>query len=287
MINIGKTSGFCKGVELSVSKTKEYLEKYKKIYCLGELVHNKEVVSNLEKKGLIVINNLNEVEDNSNVILRAHGVSISVYKEAKERNINILDLTCPKVLKIHNEVKKYQENGYFIILIGSKLHPETIGTISFAKEKSFIIEQLEDIKECIKVIEENKYNHIVVFVQTTFSKDIFKEITEKLSKELINKDLIIKNTICNATSSRQDECKKLSNQNDCMIIIGGKHSSNTKKLYDIASSINENTYIIETINDLDISKIKDKKSIGIMAGASTPKESIDNVIKILNHEDLK
>jgi len=117
MINIGKTSGFCKGVELSVSKTKEYLEKYKKIYCLGELVHNKEVVSNLEKKGLIVINNLNEVEDNSNVILRAHGVSVSVYKEAKERNINILDLTCPKVLKIHNQVQEFSENNYFIFLL--------------------------------------------------------------------------------------------------------------------------------------------------------------------------
>lgn len=278
MINIAKTAGFCGGVSTSINKTKEYLNTYKNLYCLGELVHNKEVVTSLTNNGLKVVNSLDEVEDNSNVILRAHGVPKKVYEEAANRNINLLDLTCPKVLKIHKEIKEYSDNNYFVILIGSKTHPETIGSISYANN-GYVIEDESDIEECI-----NKINtkDIVIFSQTTYSKEKFNKITSILKDKLQDKNLIINNTICNATSIRQDECMKMSKENDCMIIIGGKNSSNTKKLYDISSSNCKNTYLIETVKDLDINKITNFNNIGIMAGASTPKESIDEVVNAIN-----
>ena len=283
MIEIGKYAGFCGGVINSVVKSEKSLKEYKKLYCLGEIVHNKQVVEDLQKKGLIFIESLGEVEENSNVIIRAHGVPQSVYEEGKQRNINLIDLTCPKVLKIHEEVEKYQKKGYSIILVGSKKHPEVIGTISFAGKDSYIVEIKEDLP-CVLEKLKGKEN-IAVFAQTTYSLKQFEEIEKELKERLLSSNLVIRNTICDATSLRQEECKKMAKEKDCMIIIGGKNSSNTKKLYEVAEEYCPNIYLIETIEDLDLEQMKDYKEIGIMAGASTPKSCIEEVFN--NLQSLK
>lgn len=275
MIKVGKFAGFCGGVTNSVTKTEKYLEEYKKLYCLGELVHNKQVIESLEAKGLKTIESLSEVDDNSTVIIRAHGVANTIYEEAKDRNINLLDLTCPKVLKIHDKVSEYKDKNYFIILVGSKIHPEVIGTISFCGNKSIVIEKLEEVEDLLKEIKDNNYQDVVIFAQTTIKESLFNEIVEKL-KEKIN-NLVVENTICNATHLRQQECLEMAKSNDCMIIIGGKNSSNTKKLYEVSISVCPNTYLVETYKELDFEELNKYQNIGIMAGASTPKESIDEV----------
>lgn len=280
MIEIGKYAGFCGGVTNSVKKTEKALEEYKKIYCLGELVHNKQVVEKLEEKGLIVVKDLEEVEDNSNVIIRAHGITKEVYDKAKKRNINLIDLTCPKVLKIHDQVSSYRDKDYYIILVGTKTHPEVIGTISFCGDNSVVVENIDELDEIIKSINKEK---VVVFAQTTYKESLFNEITSYLKEKLVDKDLVIENTICNATHLRQEECKKMAKNKDCMIIIGGKNSSNTKKLYEVSKEYCNNTYLIETVDELNKEELKNYKNIGIMAGASTPKESINDVLNLLDN----
>ena len=276
MIEIGKYAGFCGGVINSVVKSEKALDEYEKLYCLGEIVHNKQVVEDLENKGLVFIESLEEVEDNSNVIIRAHGVPKEVYEEASIRNIKLIDLTCPKVLKIHNEVKQVTDAGYSTILVGSKKHPEVIGTISYASSDSVIVESIEELKE----IDIKNKEKIAVFVQTTYSVKSFEKM-EKYLKDF--KNIQIHNTICDATNLRQEECKNMAKTKDCMIIIGGKNSSNTKKLYEVAKEFCKNTYIIETKNDLNIKEMKEYKNIGIMAGASTPKNSIEEVFNLLQN----
>ena len=279
MIKVGKYAGFCGGVTNSVTKTEKYLNEYNNLYCLGELVHNKQVIESLEEKGLKTIESLAEVEDNSNVIIRAHGVANSIYEEASKRNINLIDLTCPKVLKIHDKVSEYRDKGYFIILVGSKAHPEVIGTISFCGDKSIVIEDLNDIEEVNTIIKSNNYKDVVIFAQTTIKESLFDEIVDCLKENI--KNLVVENTICNATHLRQQECLEMAKTSDCMIIIGGKNSSNTKKLYEVASSVCPNTYLVETYKELDFNELKKYENIGIMAGASTPKTSIDEVVNNL------
>ena len=279
MIKVGKYAGFCGGVTNSVTKTEKYLNEYNNLYCLGELVHNKQVIESLEEKGLKTIESLAEVEDNSNVIIRAHGVANSIYEEASKRNINLIDLTCPKVLKIHDKVSEYRDKGYFIILVGSKAHPEVIGTISFCGDKSIVIEDLNDIEEVNNIIKSNNYKDVVIFAQTTIKESLFDEIVDCLKENI--QDLVVENTICNATHLRQQECLEMAKISDCMIIIGGKNSSNTKKLYEVASSVCPNTYLVETYKEIDFNELKKYENIGIMAGASTPKTSIDEVVNNL------
>lgn len=280
-IEIGKTAGFCGGVTNSVNKSYKALKETEKVYCLGELVHNKEVIRKLTEEGLTFIDTLDEVEDNSTVIIRAHGVEENTYKLAEKKKLNLIDLTCPKVLKIHEEVTKYKDNNYFIVLIGNKNHPEVIGTISFCGSNSFVLESVEELDKCLNKIKSSNLENVVIFAQTTFSLNKFESLVSELQLKLNNK-VEVKNTICNATSIRQKECESMSKKKDCMIIIGGANSSNTKKLYDIAKENCENVSLIENINDLDKQSIINYKDIGIMAGASTPKEMVDEVIKYLS-----
>ena len=220
-IIIGKTAGFCYGVKRAVDGAIEESKKNKKTYCLGELVHNKEVIEDLKNKGIKIIEDINEAKDkNAKVILRAHGVEKNIYEKAKINNLELVDYTCSNVLKIHKIAEEYANKGYYIILTGAEKHPEVIG----------------------------------------------------------------KNTICLATETRQKETEKLSKQVELMIIIGGKNSSNTKKLYEIAKQNCHNSISVEngkeaeeTLKNMDLSTIE---KVGIMAGASTPKESIDEVIEV-------
>ena len=255
-----------------------------KTACLGELVHNGEVIKKLEKLGLSVVENIEDSK--SKVIIRAHGISKDIYKKAEALNIEVFDFTCPFVLKIHNIAEEYSKKGYYIFLIGGKKHPETIGTISFCGKNSCIIEKEEEIKEAIKKLEESKIKKLLIIVQTTFSLEKFSSFVEKIKNEISDDiKLEIKNTICSATKIRQEETANISKEVECMIIIGGKNSSNTKKLYDISKENCENTLIIETKNELNIDEIKKFKKIGIMAGASTPNDSIEDVIELIKSNE--
>lgn len=281
-IKVGKLAGFCGGVINSVSKTDKILEDGKKTYCLGELVHNKQVVDKLESKGLVLIESLDEVEDCSRVIIRAHGVTKDIYELANKKNLKVIDLTCPNVLRIHEKAIKLVEEDFFIVLIAQKDHPEAIGTISFCGKDSVILEDKNGISEVIRLFENSSKTKLAVISQTTYSMIKFDELVEELKNQLSEYELNIDNTICSATELRQKETSKLANEVDAMIIIGGKNSSNTKKLYDIASSKCGNTFIVETINDLD-TDMTCYDVVGVMAGASTPKESIDDVVRYLEN----
>lgn len=279
-IIVGKTAGFCYGVKRAVDGANEEIKKQKKTYCLGEIVHNKEVVKKLEQKGMKFIEKLEEAEKNTNVIIRAHGVPKEIYENADEKKINLIDLTCTKVLNIHKIVEEYNERGYFIVLCGSKNHPENIGTISYCPNNNFILENEKQIEFLLNYIEENKIRKILLIAQTTYSTEKFI-IIEKELKENIgeNIEVIAKNTICMATQLRQEETKEISQKVEYMIIIGGKNSSNTKKLFDISQKYCKQSICIENSKELDENELKQYKNIGIMAGASTPKESIEEVLK--------
>ena len=279
---IGKTAGFCYGVENAVSKTIKVLEENKsnKVYCIGEIVHNGEVVKRLKNLGLTVIESVDDLEYsedfNNKVIIRAHGVSKDVYKKLEELNYECLDLTCPNVLGIHSVAKHFVSQDKYIFLMGQKKHPEIIGIYSWCKEQSSIIETEEDIEVALEEYKLSGKREAIIITQTTFSLAKFNEFSDIIKEKI---EVEVKNTICNATRKRQDETEKMAKEVECMIIIGGVNSSNTKKLFEISKKYTD-AILIETVKDLDKSSLNKYKKIGVMAGASTPKKSIDDVINI-------
>lgn len=281
-IIIGKTAGFCFGVANAVNKTKEQLKDKKNIFCLGELVHNKQVTQELENEGLVFIDDICGARED--IIIRAHGEKKETYDRARNLGLNLIDLTCPKVTRIHNIAEEYANRGYYIFLIGNKSHAETIATISYCDNNSYIIENEEDIEIALKNLYQSKINKLVILSQTTFSLDKFSKIVDLVSKEIEDKniELEVKKTICDATRLRQEETKELSSKVDMMIIIGGRHSSNTNKLYEIAKINCDNSILVESSLEIDKEEVKKHNKIGIMAGASTPKKSIEAVVEMLN-----
>ena len=281
-ILVGKTAGFCYGVKRAIDGAKSEIKKSKDpIYCLGEIVHNKQVVEELENEGITFIEDIKNAKGNT--IIRAHGVSEEIYKEAEKRNIELKDYTCSNVLKIHKIAEEYSKKGYYVFLCGSKKHPENIGTKSYCKENSYIIEKEDDTLKALEKLEKTGIKKLLLISQTTYSLEKFYIIEEIIRNELPkNIELVVKNTICKATELRQKETEELSKKVDSMIIIGGKNSSNTKKLYEIASKNCKNTICIETKDEFKKKLYKDSEKIGIMAGASTPQKSIDEVVNFLN-----
>lgn len=276
-IIIGKTAGFCAGVRNAVKKAEdELIETKEKIYCLGELVHNQQVVEKLENKGLNTIENIEDAKGKT--IIRAHGIPKEIYEKARKNNIELIDLTCPKVLQIHKIAEEYSKKGYYIIFVGVDKHPEAIGTISFCGKNSYLLKDIEDVTKCIEQVKKSNNNKILVIAQTTYSLTKFEEIQKEIISRLKdNYEIEVKNTICTATKIRQEETNKISKEVEYMIIIGGKNSSNTKKLYEISKANCKNVISVEIAKDLNLEEIKKYKKIGIMAGASTPNESIEEI----------
>ena len=278
---IGKTAGFCFGVERAVEGAISELKKDKAIYCLGEIVHNKEVINALEKQGLNFIETLDEGKNK--VIIRAHGVKKEIYERAKDKGIELLDLTCPKVLKIHKIAEEYANKGYYIFLIGKKEHPETIGTVSYCGENVYTIESYEGADEALNNFIQKKMNKVLVICQTTFSLAEYQKIVNFITSKLDNDiEIEIKNTICSATKLRQEETLEIASKVDAMIIIGGKNSSNTNKLYEISKKLTQ-TFIVENKEEISFEQIKKYNKIGIMTGASTPKKSIEEIVEFLHN----
>ena len=273
-IIIGKTSGFCNGVENTVKRAEDALSK-EKVYCLGEIVHNERVINDLENKGMITISNIDESPDNSKVIIRAHGELKETYDKAKEKNIEIIDLTCGKIKAIRVKISK-KVGDHYIIIIGKKNHPESLGVLSFSGNNSNIIEDKEDVKEVITNFNKTNLDKIYIVSQTTFNSDKFDELVN-LIKESTNKEVEVDKTICDATSKRQNETRELSKTVDTMIIVGGKKSSNTKELEIIAKEHCDNVILIQDKEDLKDNNIVGE-NIGIMAGASTPTIVVEEII---------
>ncbi len=278
-ILVGKTAGFCFGVQNAVTKTEEELKKEDSIYCLGELVHNKQVTEELIKKGAKFIDDVEEAK--GKVIIRAHGVTKEIYEKAKKLNIQAIDLTCPKVLHVHKIAEEYSQKGYYIILTGKKTHPEVIGIVSFCGENHIVIEDELELQNAIEEFKKSACNKLLLISQTTYSMEKFGRISEKLKEKIKPENLKIINTICSSTKQRQEETEAISKQVETMIIVGGKHSSNTNKLYEIAEKNSKNVIFVETAEELEKDKIKGIQKVGIMAGASTPQISIQKVVEKL------
>ena len=260
-IIVGKYSGFCAGVKYTITRAEEELAKSKNgIYCLGEIIHNKQVTADLSKKGLKTIESIEDA--NEKVIIRAHGTSKKNYEYAKSHNIELIDLTCPNVLRIHEQVKKFSSDNYFIFLLGIKNHPEIIGTYSFCGNNSYIIENTSDITPAINCLKSSNLKNVLIISQTTFSVNLFHEIVLCIKETLDSKfNIHIEKSICNSTDMRQKEANNISKQVSLMIIIGGKNSSNTKKLYEASKTNCNNVLHIETKEELDLNFVKNFESI--------------------------
>lgn len=276
-IILGETAGFCFGVQNAVNKTIEAVSNEGKIQCLGELVHNTQVTEMLIGQGVEFIKNIENGKQK--VIIRSHGVPKGIYEKAKEKGIELIDLTCPKVLNVHKIAEKYANENWYVFLTGQPEHPETVGTMSFCGENYSIIQDKDDIKGAIEKFNKSGCKNSLLISQTTYSLSLFEDIS-KIIKETIS-NIKIQNTICNATKLRQEETAEIAKQVDLMIIVGSKHSSNSNKLYKVANENCKNTIFIETKNNIDIKYISQFSKIGIMAGASTPKQSIDEIVDII------
>ncbi len=276
---VGKYSGFCKGVNYTYIKTLECL-KDGPIYCLGELIHNEHVISELEEKGMKTIKSLNEIEDGSKVIFRAHGEAKEKYLYAKEHNIEVIDLTCEKVKLIHEKVDKAKDMS-FIVIIGKKTHPEIIGTVGFAGSNYIVIEEEQDLTELKEKVKASSLNKVYIISQTTFNSKKFDDLVKSIKELLTDYHLVIDKSICAATENRQSECEEISKKANLMIVIGSKNSSNTKELYNISIKNCNNVIFVENIEDLNNKKFNNNSTIGIVAGASAPRYLIDEVITYL------
>lgn len=273
-ITVAKSAGFCFGVQRAVDSVyKELEENSGKICTFGPIIHNEQVVEDLNKKGIEVIDTVEQLKKikEGTVVIRSHGVAKEIYDILEQQKLKMVDATCPFVKKIHNIVLDESNNGKTIIIIGNDNHPEVEGIKGWVNGEVIVINKEEQIEK-LSLPEQTK---ACIVSQTTFNHNKFKYLVEIIRKK--GYDITVVNTICNATHVRQVEAQKISSKVDGMIVIGGKNSSNTQKLYDICRNECENTFYVQTVKDLDLHELKSLKSIGITAGASTPKNIIEEV----------
>lgn len=274
-VKLAKTAGFCFGVKRAVETVYEQAAQPEQlpIYTFGPIIHNEEVTADLEKKGVRIIHSEEELRklEKGTLIIRSHGVGEHIYKMAEKQNLHLVDATCPFVKKIHKIVKEASDKGDYIIIIGSKEHPEVQGICGWCHGEYCVISTEEEARELSIPKEKN----VTVVSQTTFNLVKFKYLVAVLEKICYN--LYIVNTICNATQERQAEAREIASSVDAMIVIGGKNSSNTQKLYEICKKECGNTYYIQTLKDLSAQNFQTVCTVGITAGASTPKHIIEEV----------
>ncbi|MFQ9064702.1 MAG: bifunctional 4-hydroxy-3-methylbut-2-enyl diphosphate reductase/30S ribosomal protein S1 [Eubacterium sp.] len=279
-IILAKTAGFCFGVDRAVNLVYDLVNEGKKVCTLGPIIHNAQLVADLESKGVKIIDDISEAPQGYTVVVRTHGVEKNVLDELDNKNIDFVNATCPFVTKIHNIVKKQDENTV-VLIAGDKNHPEVLGIKSYCKGPSFVF---KDEKELEKIIQDNdigQKNSVICVAQTTFSLNEQKKC-KKIFKKLCTNCKIF-DTICNATSDRQNEAEELSKRSDAMIVVGGRHSSNTCKLRDTGEA-NCPTFLIETADELASLDLSTYNVIGVTAGASTPSVIIKEVLKSMSEE---
>lgn len=290
-IIVAKSAGFCFGVKRAVDSVYEILENFNneknseisknvKIYSIGPIIHNEKVMEDLKNKGLVEIDDIDEIKKikNSKVIIRTHGIEKNIFEVLKSNKNEIIDLTCPFVKKIHKTVEEYSEKNYKIIVIGDKNHPEVKGIVSYADTDIIAVKDENDVKN----VHFDKFDNILIVFQTTMNVKIGKKLIDIFSNLFYN--IIVCNTICNATEDRQKEVYDLSKECEAMLIIGSSNSSNTKKLYEISLSNCQNTFLLNDKTELKNIDIKNCAKIGVSAGASTPKYLIEEIITNARNE---
>ncbi|MCQ2517173.1 MAG: 4-hydroxy-3-methylbut-2-enyl diphosphate reductase [Lachnospiraceae bacterium] len=272
-VKLAKSAGFCFGVKRAVDKVYEQIETGKKIYTYGPIIHNEEVVKDLESKGVTVINSLEELKNLKEgcVIIRSHGVPKSVYDILDGNSVEYVDATCPFVKRIHSIVEKESNEGRRVIIIGNEGHPEVMGIMGWSTTPATVIESAEQIDN-LHISSDEK---LCIVSQTTFNYKKFQDLVDIFRKK--GYDVNVANTICNATEERQKEAKEIAASADVMIVVGGAHSSNSFKLYEICKKECAETYFIQTLDDLHLDLPKSVGLVGITAGASTPNNIIEEV----------
>lgn len=272
-VTVAKTAGFCFGVKRAVELVEQQASLGKQVYTYGPIIHNEEVTDALTKKGVTIVSGKEEWSrvKPGTLIIRSHGVSKQEFEEMQASGHEILDATCPFVKKIHRIVEEQSNNGRHIIVIGSAEHPEVQGIIGWCNGPVFVVENAEMAEN----LEINPGEKVCVVAQTTFNSKKFQDLVEIIEKKRY--DILVLSTICSATEERQKETSLLAQESEAMIVIGGLHSSNTRKLYEISKQQCVNTYFIQKLSDLDLNAFKSFRSVGITAGASTPNNIIQEV----------
>lgn len=266
-ITIADSAGFCFGVKRAIDLAQDIASKNKAVYTFGPLIHNPQEVSRLEKENIKVIEDYSKIEKGV-LVLRTHGIPLDIYENlSKKKNIKIVDAACPFVKKAQDIIKELSKDSEQIVIVGEKKHPEVVALVSYGKGKCLVVEDKKDVKNV------KKTDIIYIVSQTTQSPKKFEEIVNEISKI---SQVKVFNTICRATFDRQTAAEKLAKEVDVMIVIGGKNSGNTTRLYQICSNITK-TYHIENVDEIEISWFNNVKTVGITAGASTPDWIIKNI----------
>ena len=271
---LAKTAGFCFGVKRAVDTVYQQVAKSDgPIYTYGPIIHNEEVIKDMNSRGVKVLRSEEELEnlEGGTVIIRSHGVAQYIYDKLREKGANIVDATCPFVKKIHNIVFEESKKGQYIVIIGDESHPEVMGIKGWVSGPVSVIKTAEEAR----ALGTGPDTKITVVAQTTFNYIKFKELVEILSEKSYYVSVL--NTICNATKERQTEAETIAKKVDAMIVIGDKYSSNTQKLFEISKKECMNTYYIQTLDDLNMNQLRSVETVGITAGASTPKNIIEEV----------
>ena len=279
-VTLAKSAGFCFGVKRAVEMVYKEAETGKKVYTLGPIIHNEQVVQDLEQKGVRVIDTPEELSkaEDATVIIRSHGISADVYHQLEDKKVRIVDATCPFVSKIHRIVEKKYQEGSCIVIVGNANHPEVEGSNGWCNGAATVIGSVSEAEN----YSQEPARKLCVVAQTTFNYKKFKDIVDIFSKK--SYDIDVMNTICNATEERQTEAAAIAGDSDAMIVIGGKHSSNTQKLYEICKNVCPDTHFIQTLDDLDLKQFQSFRSVGITAGASTPNTIIKEVQSYVRNE---
>ncbi len=275
-VTVAKTAGFCFGVKRAVETVYRQAEEAKgPVYTFGPIIHNDQVVQDLEEKGVHVIHGEEELDRirEGTVIIRSHGVSRRIQEKIIASGLDCVDATCPFVKKIHRIMEEEGNKGRTMIIAGNASHPEVEGICGWASGPVYVVSDRDDLEHL--PLQEN--TPVTLAAQTTFNYKKFEELVEILDKKFYDSSVI--NSVCNATEERQSEAREIAAASDAMLVIGGKHSSNTQKLYEICKETCDNTYFIETLVDLDSKPFQSFCHVGITAGASTPNKIIEEVQK--------
>lgn len=274
-IIVAESAGFCFGVNRAINILYKLIDENKPACTLGPIIHNMQMVNELREKGVRTIDKISEAKEDETIVIRSHGVPQSIVDEINERHLDYIDATCPFVSKIHKIVSETDDDS-IVIIAGDKNHPEVQGIMGHCKSKCYTFKNQEELQELFSIIPQKNYKTIKIVAQTTFDLKEWEKSLKSLKNVYTNTKIF--DTICNATSIRQREAANISKSVDLMFVIGDKHSSNSFKLYSICSSNCENTFFIETADELPLEMVKKADSIGVTAGASTPARIIKEVL---------
>ena len=269
---VAATAGFCSGVRKAIQGVAERLDENSSLYCLGDIIHNPDVIANLKESGLVVSDHVDDIPDRAGFVVRTHGLPRQTLHRAESKGLQIYDYTCPRVKKIHNLVTTLSSDGYFIFIIGNPNHPEVKAISSLIGTGHTILHKPEDIAPG-PIPERN-----AVVVQTTFNPDTFLHILNAIV--LKTRKTLVYNTLCGETLKRQQEARKLASAMDYIVVVGGKHSSNTKTLFTQIRSLVPAVHI-ENASEIRKDWFNGVQKVGVISGASTPAEEVERVAAVL------